>query len=147
MEELAGINHVTLAVADLDRSLAFYEGVLGCRRLARWPRGAYLLAGELWLALIVDGRVRPGPLPEYTHVAFAVAPGAFAACATRLRACGVSEWKQNESEGDSVYLLDPDGHKLEVHATALVDRLRSALAAPWEGLELTDLARGLVGGS
>ncbi|HJK95345.1 MAG TPA: VOC family protein, partial [Polyangiaceae bacterium LLY-WYZ-15_(1-7)] len=39
---IRGVNHVTFAVADLERSLAFYEGLLGMRLAARWPRGAYL---------------------------------------------------------------------------------------------------------
>ena len=31
--------------------------------------------------------------------------------------------------------VDPDGHKLEIHASDLETRLRSAKEQPWEGLE------------
>ena len=55
---IRGVNHVTFAVADLERSLAFYEGLLGMRLAARWPRGAYLRAGTLWVALVVDDATR-----------------------------------------------------------------------------------------
>jgi catechol 2,3-dioxygenase-like lactoylglutathione lyase family enzyme len=42
----SGINHVTFAVRDLDESVDFYEGVLGCRFVAQWNSGAYLLAAS-----------------------------------------------------------------------------------------------------
>ncbi|HWQ12761.1 MAG TPA: VOC family protein [Roseiflexaceae bacterium] len=80
---ITGINHITLSVRGIARSLAFYRDVLGCRPLARWPAGAYLLAGNQWLALVVDPAVRAGPLLEYRHVAFSVPPEEFAALAAR----------------------------------------------------------------
>ena len=43
----AGLNHLTLAVADLDRAFDFYVEVLRCRPRARWARGAYLSAGQI----------------------------------------------------------------------------------------------------
>ena len=44
--------------------------------------------------------------------------------------------QQNWTEGESLYFLDPDGHKLEIHASDLAARLRSARERPWAGLEL-----------
>jgi catechol 2,3-dioxygenase-like lactoylglutathione lyase family enzyme len=46
---ITGLNHITLSVRDLDRSFQFYVKTLGAKPLARWRRGAYLLAGDLWL--------------------------------------------------------------------------------------------------
>lgn len=133
---IRGLNHVTFAVAELDSALAFYAGLLGCRLLARWPRGVYLLAGNLWLALIADEQARDAVPADYTHLALDVAPADFDAFSRRLLAAGVRVWKQNRSEGPSLYLLDPDGHKLELHAGDWRSRLRAAQAAPWEGLEI-----------
>ncbi|MGV3524807.1 MAG: VOC family protein [Candidatus Sericytochromatia bacterium] len=133
---ITGLNHLTLAVSDLARSSAFYTDVLGLRLLARWPSGAYLLAGELWLALIQDKSCRSGPLPEYTHIALQLPADQFGPARARLDAAGVVLWKENRSEGDSIYLLDPDGHKLELHASGWRERLAHARQQPWEGLEI-----------
>ena len=57
---ISGLNHITLAVRDIDRSFRFYVETLGARPLARWSRGVYLLVGELWLCLTLD----EGPAPR-----------------------------------------------------------------------------------
>src|SRR5690349_20094632 len=112
--QVGALNHLTLSVRDLERSFAFCREVLGLRPLARWTNGAYLLAGEgTWVCLTLDARTRAAPLPEYSHIAFSVA--SLAGLHERLRAAGVEEWQANASEGDSLYFLDPDGHKLELH--------------------------------
>jgi len=51
---LAGLNHLTLAVTDLQRSVDFYVRVLGFRPRAQWDMGAYLELGDLWLCLSSD---------------------------------------------------------------------------------------------
>ena len=126
-----GISHVTFAVGDLDRAVAFYADVLGCRLRARWPRGAYLSAGALWVALALE----PGSAPASgeTHTAFAVAPDDFDAVVDRLLASGAGEWRENRSEGASLYVLDPDGHQLEVHVGTLASRLAALVGC--EGYE------------
>ena len=86
---------------------------LGTKPLARWSRGAYLLAGDLWLCLTLDERTRSSTLPEYSHVAFSVREAEFNDASERIRTSGATIWKENESEGASLYFLDPDGHKLE----------------------------------
>jgi catechol 2,3-dioxygenase-like lactoylglutathione lyase family enzyme len=134
---LSGLNHLTLAVTDLDRSFAFYTDLLGFKPAALWNTGAYLRLGGLWLCLSLDDKRaerNPGAEPDYTHYAFDIAQDAFAAFKTRLLEAGVVEWRQNRSEGDSFYFLDPDGHQLEAHVGNLASRLATCREAPYAGM-------------
>jgi glutathione S-transferase fosA5 len=133
-----GINHLTLAVRALDESFDFYVNVLGFRPVAKWPKGAYVLAGELWVAIVVDPHARAAVLPEYTHVAFSVPPADLEAMRQRILAARVPVWQDNATEGESVCFTDPNGHKLEIHASDLPARLQAARAKPWEGLMFFD---------
>jgi catechol 2,3-dioxygenase-like lactoylglutathione lyase family enzyme len=131
---LTGLNHLTLAVADLERSFAFYKDLLGFKPAALWNTGAYLSLGGLWLCLSLDDKRANGAEPDYTHYAFDIAQGDFAAFRARLLDAGVAEWRQNRSEGDSFYFLDPDGHQLEAHVGSLASRLAECRSAPYAGM-------------
>ena len=41
----------------------------------------------------------------------------------KLKSKKIKEWKINTSEGDSLYILDPNNHKLELHVGSLQTRL------------------------
>ncbi|RVT40550.1 fosfomycin resistance glutathione transferase [Rheinheimera sediminis] len=129
---LKGLNHITIAVSNLEQSLLFYCDLLGMKAHVRWDKGAYLSLGDLWFCLSCD---KVSPATDYSHVAFDIAEHDFPAFVTKLRQAGVTEWKQNTSEGDSLYLLDPDGHQLEVHCGALQSRLDALKNNPYAGLE------------
>lgn len=104
---------------------------------AVWPEGAYLEAGSLWLCLSLDAQVRTGPHPDYTHIAFSVAEDDFPSLSIRLmNECRL--WKADGSEGESVYFLDPDGHKLEMHVGSLRTRLQSYRANASKGIEIIE---------
>lgn len=135
---LTGLNHLTFAVQCLDRSIFFYQQVLGCRLAARWRSGAYLESGDLWLCLSVDDNRASFPWPEYTHHAFSIAQQDFADFVSRLRGHGAVEWKSNASEGDSFYFMDPDGHKLEAHVGNLASRLAKCRGQPYADMEFFD---------
>lgn len=119
---VAGLNHVTLAVADLDRSVSFYADVLGFELRAIWANGAYLDAGTLWLCLSQDPQAVHARRDDYTHFALDASANDFEALAARVRLMS-DIWKENRSEGASLYFLDPDGHKLELHVGSLATRL------------------------
>lgn len=127
---VTGVNHVTFSVSDLERSFRFYVDVLGLQPVARWYKGAYLLAGNHWICLNVDPATRSAALPEYTHLAFAVEPSDFDAFEQRLGDSGAIRWQENHSPGRSVYFLDPDGHKLEIHCSNLSLRLEELRRKP-----------------
>lgn len=131
---LSGLNHLTLAVLDLDRSVDFYRSLLGCQLHATWRSGAYLSLGDLWLCLSLDPSRSPQPAPDYTHYALSIAVDKFDIFLERLRNYRVVQWKENRSEGKSFYFLDPDGHKLEVHVGDLDSRLAQCRLLPYEGM-------------
>ena len=122
---ITGVNHVTICVADLDRSLAFYVGRLQFRLRARWARGAYLDAGPLWLCLEIS--TAPTPARDDSHIAFS---------GTELDALAdLPRWKENRYEGESLYVSDPDGHKLQIHVGDLESRLAACRERPYAEME------------
>jgi catechol 2,3-dioxygenase-like lactoylglutathione lyase family enzyme len=138
---LKGLSHITLSVGDLSRSVAYYTELLGFSLRARWNRGAYLALGDLWLCLGHDAHVRNSPLAEYSHFALSVDRADFDAFLRKVAEGAHPTWKENTSEGESIYLLDPDGHKLEVHTGSLESRLAALRKEPYDGLVLYDEKR------
>ncbi|MCP1292519.1 fosfomycin resistance glutathione transferase [Chromobacterium sp. S0633] len=136
--KLNGLNHLTLAVRDLERAWDFYALTLGCQPHARWDGGGYLSLDGLWLCLSLDPAAAPAP--GYTHYAFGVDAADFPAWRERLAAAGVRQWRDNRSEGDSLYFLDPDGHQLELHVGSLASRLAACRARPYAGMRFFDEA-------
>lgn len=133
---LTGLNHLTLSVADLDRSVRFYTALLGARPRARWATGAYLELGALWLCLSwQEERAAIPTAGDYTHYAFSIGAADFAQLCARLEAAEVLSWQDNRSEGESFYFLDPDGHRLEIHVGDLASRLAHCRASPYAEMQ------------
>lgn len=128
---LTGLNHITIAVNDISTSFDFYVKTLGLTPKARWASGAYLCQGDLWLCLSAD---EVSPRQDYTHYAFSIRSEDFDDFAKKLKLKGIVEWKSNKSEGKSIYLLDPDGHKLEIHDGDLNSRLSACLKHPYKDM-------------
>lgn len=126
---------MTLAVTDLPRSVAFYRDVLGCELRAIWPAGAYLEAGALWLCLAVDDGADRVRRPDYTHYAFDIEAELFDELAGRIRR-HAALWKEDASEGASLYFLDPDNHRLELHVGTLASRLEHYRSKPHSRVEI-----------
>ncbi len=97
---LTGLNHITLAVSNVAKSLNFYAETLGLTPKAKWAHGAYLSLGDFWLCLSID-TLSIGD--DYTHYAFSIPTDEFDVFVKRLRASGIKEWKTNQSEGRSIY--------------------------------------------
>ncbi len=114
---ITSMNHITLAVKDIERASTFYRHVLGLTLLARWDNGAYFLVGDqeqgFWFCLNVDEKHQPNP--GYTHYAFSVDQENFEHMSAKIVNSGAEVFKDNTSPGSSLYFLDPDGHKLEIH--------------------------------
>jgi catechol 2,3-dioxygenase-like lactoylglutathione lyase family enzyme len=132
---VSGFSHVTFAVSHLERSIRFYADTIGLKLLVRWDKGAYLTAGDFWIGLTLD-KAAPEATnnSSYTHIAFAVPPEQFHALRKKLLINDAEEWQLNTSPGESFYFLDPDGHKLEIHARTISDRLAWLRENPKPGI-------------
>ena len=138
---ITGLNHITLAVKDIDKSFVFYHDVLGFKPLCKWEGSAYFLVGDpdqpgsVWFCLDRDGHRRKTFCN--THYAFSVSPEDFSAMSERIVHSGAIIFKENTSPGDSLYFLDPDGHKLEIHVGDWQTRIQAKKENPgnWKNVE------------
>lgn len=141
---ITGINHLTFATKNLGVSIAFYSKILGAQTLATWDTGAYLLLGKLWLCLSLDENTKSEPNAEYSHIALDISEADFHKIKTIVAKNNVPIWKENKSEGESLYILDPDFNKLEIHASNLKNRLQAMMQKPYPGMQLNhDLIKTL----
>ena len=62
---VTGVNHITLAVHDIEESFRFYHQILGFKPIQKSSISAYLLAGDMWIALSKDSNARRVELPEW----------------------------------------------------------------------------------
>lgn len=132
---ITGFNHLNLSVMDIERSFRFYHELLGLQPLCKWPYGAYLLAGNDWFCLNVTDKRKVTTRDDYTHYAFAVSADKFSSMVEKLKDYGVLPFKENLSEGQSFYFLDPDGHQLELHVGDWRTRLEAKKLNPWPGVK------------
>jgi catechol 2,3-dioxygenase len=117
------IGHVHLKVADLDRAIAFYHGVLGFEITQRLGQAAFLAANgyhyhiglNTWHSL---GRSPPpGGSTGLYHVAILYPTRATLADALRrLMDAGVQlDGSADHGVSEALYLSDPDGNGVELY--------------------------------
>jgi len=117
------IGHVHLKVADLDRALDFYTGVLGFELTQRVPGAAFMSAGgyhhhialNTWESL---GAVPPPPgTTGLYHLAILYPTRALLADALRrLMAAGIPlEGASDHGVSEALYLRDPDDNGIELY--------------------------------
>lgn len=116
------IDHVALTVSDVERSVAWYQEVLGLERRYEDVWGGYpgvVCAGTTCLALFPADTGEPKPPPDrdtlaMRHVAFSVDGAGFEAAQERFRELGIEFEPADHGISHSVYISDPDGHQIEI---------------------------------
>lgn len=143
---IGSVLETALYVADVDRSVEFYQRVIGFP-LASAPIGRMCALSvtddQVLLLFKKGGSVQPTVTPYGTipptdgegslHVAFWIPPSEFETWQHRLRASGVDiESLVNWPEGGrSIYFRDPDEHLIELKTSN------------WHGKELSEMTAGL----
>ena len=123
------IGAVRLQVAELDRSLEYYQEVLGLRVLLRAPQQASLGAAGASRPLVelheqqgVQPVPRGGLLGLYHFAVLLPDRAALGRFVAHLSALGVHAGSADHAVSEAIYLTDPDGLGIEVYA----DRPRAA---------------------
>jgi glyoxylase I family protein len=106
------LDHASIRVTDLEKSRAFYEGLLGLDRAPRpelgFP-GVWYNLGGAQIHLIAHEKMMDGIDPTDPHMAIAVE--SLAAVKQDLEARGI---KYIEFGGAQLWILDPDGNTVEL---------------------------------
>jgi catechol 2,3-dioxygenase-like lactoylglutathione lyase family enzyme len=122
MFSLEGLDHIALAVKDVERSVAWYKEVLGLERRYQDAWGSYpavVGAGTTSIALFpVDGP-EPKPRPDsdvlaMRHFAFRTDRANFDLARRELSQRGILLHSEHHGISESLYFQDPDGHELEI---------------------------------
>jgi catechol 2,3-dioxygenase-like lactoylglutathione lyase family enzyme len=112
-----GLDHVAIAVADIDRSESFYRDVLGLERVyEEWDPPRVLASGGSGMALFPAGMHDDDVVgaPGILHFAFRVDRAAFEAAQSELAERGIEFRFSDHGLSHSVSFSDPDGHQLEL---------------------------------
>ena len=117
------IGHMHLKVADLDRAIAFYSGVLGFEVQQRGPQAAFLSAGGYHhhLGLNTWETLGGTPAPKHHtglyHTAFLYPDRkSLATVLRRVVEAGYKiEGAADHGVSEAVYISDPDGNGVELY--------------------------------
>lgn len=124
------LGRVSLQVADLERSLAFYEGTLGMLTLARDGASAQLAAHgdpRVLVELNEQKGIRPagrGLLGLYHFAILLPDRPSLARFAEHLARIGAQAGASDHLVSEAFYLTDPDGLGIEVYADRARDTWR-----------------------
>lgn len=122
MFHLHQVDHVALTVRDVEKSVRWYTEVLGLQRMHEDVWGSFPAVvgiGGTSLALFpvrsADPPGPPGPETICTrHIAFRTDRDNFERARVSLTARGLDSRFEDHGIAHSIYIVDPDGHQLEI---------------------------------
>ena len=120
--QIEGIDHVALAVRDIEQSAKWYIEVLGFERLhvGMWSGiPTFIGKGNTGIALFpVSSHAGPASLLRsgirMLHLAFRANRDGFGTAQQELEKRGIKFEFQDHEISHSIYFRDPDGHQLEI---------------------------------
>jgi catechol 2,3-dioxygenase-like lactoylglutathione lyase family enzyme len=114
---LVDLNHLHLAVKDLDTSKSFYEKFLGFREHVRHGKILFL-TNNFGFDLALSPDHRPAQFPDWFHFGFRLKDKSkLEALYSEMSRSQVSISKSYEEDKDFAFFrcIDPDGYKLELY--------------------------------
>ncbi|HXY35767.1 MAG TPA: VOC family protein [Planctomycetaceae bacterium] len=122
MFSVEGIDHIALAVRDVERSVAWYKDVLGLERRYEEAWGNYpamVGVGTTSIALFPVEGAQPKGSPgrdvlAMRHFAFRADRANFERARGELQKRGIALEYQHHGISESIYFHDPDGHEVEI---------------------------------
>ena len=118
--ELQALDHVALAVRDVERSARWYADVFGFEHQHPGQWGGtpvFIGTADASIALFPLRNEVPGRQsgrPSILHFAFRTSRAGFQSAQEELKERGVDFEFQDHEISHSIYLRDPDGHEIEI---------------------------------
>jgi catechol 2,3-dioxygenase-like lactoylglutathione lyase family enzyme len=114
-----GLDHVAIAVSDVERSRRFYADVLGLEHAhAEWDVPVVMAANGTGVAIfhkdLHPGEGKANPDVRILHIAFRVNRDGFERAREELTERGLTPRFSDHGIAHSIYFEDPDGHQLEL---------------------------------
>jgi catechol 2,3-dioxygenase-like lactoylglutathione lyase family enzyme len=107
----ATLNHASLIVADLDRSVAFYRRVFGLTVKSQQTGGVNLAVGDAFLGIYQGGA---NAEPHINHVCFGLRDFDPARTIAALETVGVRAESRERDGVTQVYCVDPDNLRIQL---------------------------------
>ena len=109
--EAATLNHASLIVSDLDRSVAFYRSVFGMAVKSTQQGGVNLAVGDAFLGIYQGG---PNAMPHINHFCFGLRDFDPARTVAALEAQGLQAESRTRDGVTQVYTADPDNLRIQL---------------------------------
>lgn len=109
--EAATLNHASLIVSDLDRSVAFYRRVFGLPVKSTQQGGVNLGVGDAFLGVYQAGT---SVTPHINHVCFGLRNFDPARTVAALEAAGLAAESRERDGVTQVYCADPDNLRIQL---------------------------------
>ena len=107
----ATLNHASLIVSDLDRSVAFYQRTFGLAVKSTQQGGVNLAVGDAFLGIYQGGA---DAMPHINHVCFGIRGFDPAASVAALEAQGLTAESRTRDGVTQVYTADPDKLRIQL---------------------------------
>jgi catechol 2,3-dioxygenase-like lactoylglutathione lyase family enzyme len=109
--EAATLNHASLIVSDLDRSVAFYRRTFGLPVKSTQQGGVNLAVGDAFLGVYQGGA---NAMPHINHICFGLRGFDPAATVAALEAQGLPAESRTRDGVTQVYTADPDNLRVQL---------------------------------